>query len=72
MFQYEKCKKTCNLYDIEKLNGMLCSMRQIEPDIFPELGNYIKHYEAELKEMARKRFYANKRKKAKVKEKNYA
>ena len=38
----------------------------------PELGNYIKHYEAELKEMARKRFYANKRKKAKVKEKNYA
>lgn len=72
LFQYEKCKKTCNLYDIEKLNGMLCSMRQIEPDIFPELGNYIKHYEAELKEMARKRFYANKRKKAKVKEKNYA
>ena len=47
-------------------------MRQVEPDIFPELGNNIKHYEAEFIEMARKRFYANKRKKAKVKEKNYA
>lgn len=57
LMQYEKCKKDNDIYEIEKLNGMLCSMRQIEPNIFPEIANYIKHYEVELKKLARNRYY---------------
>lgn len=60
--QYEKCKKQHNIYDIEKLKGMLCSMRQIEPEIFPEIDKFIKHYDDDLKKMARNRFYRNRRK----------
>jgi len=59
--QFEKCKKSNKIYDIEKLNGMLCALRQIEPEIFPEIYNYIKHYDSELKLMARNRFYKNRR-----------
>lgn len=59
---YQKCKETQNIYDIEKLKGMLYSQRQIEKGIFPEIANFIKHYEAELKIMARNRFYKNRRK----------
>lgn len=36
---------------------MLCALRQIEPDIFPEIANYLKHYEEELKRMVRNRYY---------------
>lgn len=64
--QYQKCKETKNIYDVEKLNGMLCSIRQIEKDIFPQIENYVKHYEAELKVMARNRFYKNRRKRTSV------
>lgn len=64
--QYQKCKETRDIYDIEKLNGMLCSQRQIEKDIFPEIANFIKHYESELKIMARNRFYKNRRKRTSV------
>lgn len=55
--QYEKCKIGNNILEIERLNGMLCALRQIEPVIFPEIANYIKHYESELKDMARDRYY---------------
>lgn len=64
--QYQKCKETKNIYDVEKLNGMLCSIRQIEKDIFPQIENYVKHYEAELKVMARNRFYKTRRKRTSV------
>ena len=64
--QYQKCKTSQNLYDIEKLNGMLCSMRQIEGKIFPEVANFIRHYETDLKVMARNRFYKNRRKRTSV------
>ena len=64
--QYQKCKTSQNLYDIEKLNGMLCSMRQIDGQIFPEIANFIKHYETDLKVMARNRFYKNRRKRTSV------
>ena len=55
--QFNKCKKSSNILEIEKLNGMLCALRQIEPDIFPEIANYLKHYEEKLKHMARNRYY---------------
>lgn len=64
--QYQKCKATRNIYDIEKLNGMLCSQRQIEKDIFPEIANFVKCFENELKIMARNRFYKNRRKRTTV------
>lgn len=64
--QYQKCKATRNIYDIEKLNGMLCSQRQIEKDIFPEIANFVKRFENELKIMVRNRFYKNRRKRTTV------
>lgn len=68
--QYQKCKTSNEICDIEKLNGMLCALRQIEPEIFPEIYNYVKHYESELKMMARDRFYRNQRKRKKWKNKD--
>ena len=61
--KYKECKATHNLYEIEKLNGMLCSLRQIDSDIFPEIYNFIKHFDKELKELSRNRYYRNRRKK---------
>lgn len=66
--QYENCKKNPNIYEIEKLNGMLCSARQIEPDIFSEIYNYLKRYKYELKLLAKNRYYRNIRIKKKIKE----
>ena len=60
---YAKCKKSSNIYQIEKLNGTLCSLRQIEPDIFPEIYRYVHSYEQELKKLSRDRFYRAKKKK---------
>lgn len=60
---YAKCKKSSNIYEIERLNGTLCSLRQIEPDIFPEIWAYVHSYEQELKKLSRDRFYRAKRKK---------
>lgn len=51
-----KCKKGGNIYEIEKLNGTLCSLRQIEPDIFSEIYGYVHGYEQELKKLSRERF----------------
>lgn len=56
-------QKGGNIYQIEKLNGTLCSLRQIEPDIFPEIYRYVHSYEQELKKLSRDRFYRAKRKK---------
>ena len=60
---YIECKKKNNINMIEKLNGTLCSLRQIEPGVFPEIHNYVLHYEKELKELSKKRFYRAQRKK---------
>ena len=60
---YAKCKKNGNIYEIEKLNGTLCSLRQIEPDVFPEIHGYIQRYKQELKALSRTRFYRDQRKK---------
>lgn len=60
---YVQCKKSGNIYDIEKLNGTLCSLRQIEPNIFLEIYGYVHCYEKELKKLSRDRFYKTKRKK---------
>lgn len=57
--KYKECKAARNLYEIEKLNGMLCSLRQIDSDIFPEIYNFIKHFDKELKELSRNRYYRN-------------
>ncbi len=56
-------QKNGNIYEIEKLNGTLCSLKQIEPDIFPEIYGYVHRYEQELKKLSRNRFYRAKRKK---------
>lgn len=65
--QFEKCKASKNICDIEKLNGMLCALRQIEPEIFPEIYSYIKHYDSELKLRTRNRFFRYRRKRRKFK-----
>lgn len=66
--QYEKCKEENSIVEIEKLNGMLCALRQIDSNIFPEIANYIKHFEAELKDMARNRYYKDVRHRRKRKQ----
>lgn len=58
---YEQCKKSCDIKNIEKLNGVLCSLRQIEPGIFPEIFNFVQSYKDELKEYSQKRFYRMRR-----------
>lgn len=70
---YERCKKQGNIEDIEKLNGTLCSLRQIEPNIFPEIYNYISHYKKELRDFSKQRYIISRRKsflRSKSKEKN--
>lgn len=66
--QYEKCKEENSIVEIEKLNGMLCALRQIDSNIFPEIANYIKHFESELKDMARNRYYKDVRHRRKRKQ----
>lgn len=61
--KYKECKATHNIYEIEKLNGMLCSLRQIDSNVFPEIYNFIKHFDKELKEMAKNRYYRNRKRK---------
>lgn len=39
--QYKKCLEGNEPKEIKRLNGMLCAARQIEPDIFPSIRNYI-------------------------------
>lgn len=59
---YRKCRVSENIYEIEKLNGTLCSLRQIEPNIFPEIDNFIRHYDSELRNLSKDRFYEKRRK----------
>lgn len=59
---YSECRKHNNIKEIEKLNGMLCSLRQIEPNIFPEIFNYVKRFERDLRIFSKKRFYMERRK----------
>lgn len=60
---FAKCKENYNINEVEKLSGTLCSLRQIEPDIFPEIYNYVLHYDKELKELSKVRFYKSRREK---------
>lgn len=66
--QYRKCKEIRNISDIERLRGMLCAVRQIEPEIFPEVHNFVEHYNSELTIYARNRYYKNQRLRRKAKE----
>lgn len=59
--QYKECKKTDDIKEIERLNGMLCSARQIEPDIFPSIINYLKMNEKRLIEYRRRQVRKRKR-----------
>lgn len=69
---YTKCKKGNNIYDIERLSGTLCSLRQIEPDIFPEIDGYLRHHKQELRDLSRKNFFKAQRKKRNIlKDKQY-
>lgn len=61
--KYKECKASRNLYEIEKLKGMLCSLRQIEAGIFPEIDNFVRHFDDELKVLSKNRYYRKKRKK---------
>lgn len=51
--QFKLCKEKEDIKEIEKLNGMLCSARQIEPDIFPSIMNYINSHQKELQALLR-------------------
>ena len=53
--QYKLCKEKDEIREIEKLNGMLCAVRQIEPEIFPSIYAYVKYNENRLKEYSKKR-----------------
>lgn len=46
--QYNLCLNNPDKKEFEKLKGMLCAARQIEPDIFPMISNYIIHIEKSL------------------------
>jgi hypothetical protein len=64
---YSECREHNDIKKIEKLNGMLCALRQIEPNIFPEIFNYVKRFENELKAFSKKRFYIKRRRASKEK-----
>lgn len=53
--QFILCKKSKDIKEIERLKGMLCAVRQIEPDIFPSIKLFLDGYSSELKEYARAR-----------------
>ena len=40
MDTYYNCQQTNDIKNIERLRGLLCAARQIEPDIFPSIANY--------------------------------
>lgn len=63
--QYEKCKEKNNLHEIEKLRGMLCSARQIEPGIFHLIDSYVNKYQRDLASLSRTRL--NKKQKVRLK-----
>jgi RNA-directed DNA polymerase len=53
--QLKLCKEITDIKEIERLNGMLCSARQIEEEIFPSIHIYLKGYQSALNEYARQR-----------------
>lgn len=53
--QFEICKENDDIKEIEKLNGMICSAKQIEMNIFPSIQNFLMHYQSALKVYARRR-----------------
>ncbi len=46
---YGECKCTQDIKEIERLKGMMYAARQVEADIFPEVWNFVKHYDKDLK-----------------------
>lgn len=66
--QYEKCLVEKNIKEIEILKGMLCSARQIEPEIFPAIAGFLEHYKKELSEFSKNRYYKTVRQKKRLRE----
>ena len=63
---YKACLKNKDIVKIEKLRGLLTSVRQIEPGIFPEIYRFVEKYKDDLNLLARNRYYRNMRKRKKV------
>lgn len=53
--QFKICKESKDIKEIERLNGMLCSARQIEKDIFPSIHIFLRGYQSALNNYARQR-----------------
>ncbi len=63
---YKACLKSRDINEIERLRGMLNSVRQIEPGIFPEIYRFTEKYRDDLKQLASNRFCGNMGKKKKT------
>lgn len=53
--QYRLCQQTERIEEIEKLNGMMCSARQMDEEIFPSIFMYLEANRTRLKELSRGR-----------------
>ena len=53
--QYRLCQQTDQIEEIEKLNGMMCSARQMDEDIFSSIFTYLEANRTRLKELSRGR-----------------
>ena len=42
--QYKKCVEGSDKKEIERLKGMIVSVRQVETEIFPSIMNYLKGF----------------------------
>ena len=61
--QFKLCQKTDSIVEIEKLNGMLCSVRQMDATIFPAIDQYLLANKDRLKEYAKERNRGNSKRK---------
>lgn len=55
LLQYRVCQQTDGIEEIEKLNGMMCSAKQIDKEIFPSISGYLKLNKERLKTYAKQR-----------------
>ena len=55
LLQYRLCQQTDRIDEIEKLNGMICSARQMDRDIFPSISNYLEANKQRLTEYSKSR-----------------
>lgn len=63
--QFKLCQKTDSIAEIEKLNGMMCSVRQMDATIFPSINQYLLANEDRLKEYVKERSRKNLKRKRK-------